>query len=210
MAMYVSWNGATEVRQWNFYTAQSAAGPFELVATVDKTGFETKYRHINISGWSFAEALDADGLPLERSVIAKTFIPSGTLAPYCDEWACSRASVNKDFDKHADIPEVAQELLSPNRGFNTSKYYADLPSVKSVIHRNIDLGSFILGILLSVTFGVGALLILVFLRGNIAKSMGPLKEKLPWMKDSRSSGKSMGRYARVQGEERDQSTPLPR
>jgi len=200
-AMYVSWNGATEVASWNFYIGASAAGPFELAGHTDRTGFETTYKHRDVVGWAFAEALDANGRALERSVIAKTFIPSDTLRPYCTEWACDKAEYNDDFDSHdPNLPTLSQEQMSPNRGFNTAKYYAELPdgtpssnaaSMRVVVDHRIDIASLLIGFGLAVVFGVGIVVLLFFLRSGLVNKIQPLNEKL------------LGKYARVRGEEEE-------
>lgn len=41
MRVYVSWNGATEVTGWEIYGANSAEGPFEVIGTTGRTGFES-------------------------------------------------------------------------------------------------------------------------------------------------------------------------
>jgi len=129
MTFYVSWNGATEVKSWNFYVSNSSSGPFHQVSQQPKTSFETSSRHAEVFAWSFAEALDIKGNRLERSEIARTFIPSSTLLPYCDDDGClSPARVeNGDYDTEAaDQSSIAFEQLSINRGYNTQEYYAKL------------------------------------------------------------------------------------
>ncbi|KAK4940296.1 hypothetical protein LTR28_009181, partial [Elasticomyces elasticus] len=88
---YVSWNGATEVASWNFYAAANASGPWELVGNARKNGFETAAWFADVSTWSVAEALDAQGNPLQRSAVARTFVPSAALITNCDERGCGRA-----------------------------------------------------------------------------------------------------------------------
>lgn len=125
MVFYVSWNGATEVDSWNFYASDNASGPFSHVGNARKTGFETVSRYMNVTAWAFAEAVDAAGNPLERSVISKTFVPSDGLREHCNDWGCGRA-------EHADelneldfgLLETEDDLKSSSRGFNTAQYYA--------------------------------------------------------------------------------------
>ena len=64
--VYASWNGATEVAQWSVLAGPDAAH-LSPVATVAKTGFETKAT-VNSDAETFAvEALAADGSVLRRS-----------------------------------------------------------------------------------------------------------------------------------------------
>ncbi|KAL1613982.1 hypothetical protein SLS54_010130 [Diplodia seriata] len=89
-AMYVSWNGATEVDTWNFYTGDAADGPWRWAGWANWTGFETRWRWGNYSEWSFAEAIGADGAMIRRSGVVKTFVPSERLREEaaCDVWGC--------------------------------------------------------------------------------------------------------------------------
>lgn len=61
VAIYVSWNGATEVRQWAFL----AAG--KLLGVIDKAGFETVFAASNVSGTVQVEAVDSEGKKLALS-----------------------------------------------------------------------------------------------------------------------------------------------
>lgn len=163
MAFYASWNGATEIASWNFYVSNSSSGPFGLVTSKEKRGFETAARSPGVYGWAFAEAVDASGRPLERSQIAKTFIPSSSLAPFCDEWACNRAEHVEDQEYDSDTVEDYRPdwaNLSPSRGFNTSQYYANLPDPTFIMRprSQIDVASFVLGMSLSMIFVVSALM----------------------------------------------------
>lgn len=60
VAIYVSWNGATEYRSWSFHSKAGQLG------TAEKTGFETVFV-TNGTGPIWAEALDKDGNSLGRS-----------------------------------------------------------------------------------------------------------------------------------------------
>lgn len=125
MVFYVSWNGATEVKAWNFFTGSSAKGPWKLAEKKDKKGFETVLHTNAYHPWAYAQALDADGNVLEGSVIAKTFVPSAGLREFCGDDDCAQAHrVNDDAytEMTADV-EVDEQTLSTNRGFDTSRYY---------------------------------------------------------------------------------------
>lgn len=124
LAFFVSWNGATEVRAWNFYTADSASGPWQLAGRVNRTGFETEYRAPFASEWSFAEALDKSGKPLKRSGIAKTFVPSESMAPLCDEGGCDPIPPlpkGEVFDQ--TMPMVTNRGKFYTQGYDTARYY---------------------------------------------------------------------------------------
>jgi hypothetical protein len=93
---YVSWNGATEVRGWRFYSASgsSSSDPkFEVLATAAKKGFETIYTANSYHQWSIVEALDARGKGLRNSSrVVETFVPGQALAAMCDESGCATAT----------------------------------------------------------------------------------------------------------------------
>jgi len=95
MMFYVSWNGATEVRSWTFYTAPAATGPWSQVTTIAKDGFETIWHHDLFTMYSYAVALDKNGSVLSKSEAQKTFVPSAKLRPNCDELACFSALIDE-------------------------------------------------------------------------------------------------------------------
>lgn len=69
-AFYVSWNGATEVRSWAFYSGDSPnVAPMRKLATVKKRGFETQWVIPTLVRYAYAVALDADGHTLGESVV---------------------------------------------------------------------------------------------------------------------------------------------
>lgn len=99
---YVSWNGATDVAAWNFYSVAeepdgdqfakrgTGSNTLELLGTANKTGFETRARMPDkYAKWVFAEAVGRDGQAIRRSRICRTFVPAvGRLRDVCDEWGC--------------------------------------------------------------------------------------------------------------------------
>jgi hypothetical protein len=128
MVFYVSWNGATEVRFWNFYTAGTSMGPWELIGTANKAGFETEYSLAGSMGWAYAEALDADRKPLKRgqSSIVKTFVPSDLIVSGCDDRGCDDVVPLREgevFNK--TMPEVINrgDSYTSDLGVNTISYY---------------------------------------------------------------------------------------
>ncbi|KAF2086330.1 hypothetical protein K490DRAFT_74565 [Saccharata proteae CBS 121410] len=107
MALYVSWNGATEVRKWDFYGSHSAEGPWERLATATKTGFETMLRIPDVKMFTYAEAVDAGGRVLRRSAVTKTFVPSAALMAACDDYGCMQQGPLGDGHIENKVPYVA-------------------------------------------------------------------------------------------------------
>ena len=83
--VYASWNGATEVSKWNFYSSQTKQGPWKQIATEAKTGFETHLQHDAFSPFVYAEAVDSKGKVLKKSSVEKTLVPSSALLSTCQD-----------------------------------------------------------------------------------------------------------------------------
>lgn len=118
MMLYASWNGATEVKRWTFYTSNSKSGPWLNAATVAKNGYETVFRLSSFYAYTYAEAIDSSGTLLGTSDIQRTFVPSPALRPHCDDLACR--FVPDDEETKSQIDEVAQrqraaEIAQMNR-----------------------------------------------------------------------------------------------
>lgn len=97
--VYVSWNGATEVRKWSIFTGSTAKGPWRLAATIAKNGFETIWRSDIFAPYTYAAALDKDDNMLRKSEAQQTFVPSVELRPYCDDLACVSSAVDPDEER---------------------------------------------------------------------------------------------------------------
>ena len=84
---YVSWNGATEVDSWTFY---SGASPDTLtqVGNTKKNGFETVASQATFYAYTIAEAVARDGSKLRNSTLTSTFVPGSTLALSCNSIQC--------------------------------------------------------------------------------------------------------------------------
>ena len=87
---YMSWNGATEVRQWRIYSGNSRTGPWEsVVGTITKNGFETMYTANGYNEWSLVEAVDGSGNGIRNMTRGvRTFVPGPVLAKACDAGGC--------------------------------------------------------------------------------------------------------------------------
>lgn len=88
---YASWNGATEVVSWRFYSSSSLSGPFTLVGNTPKLGFETVFTVSGYQAFSIVEAVGANGSGLANSSTTGTFVPGAALAPSCTDTQCPMA-----------------------------------------------------------------------------------------------------------------------
>ena len=87
-AIYVSWNGATTVANWNFYAADAIGEEFVSIGSRGKEGFETVFRADAFHRWVMVEAVGPDGTSLRNSSFQPTFVPSPSLVGSCDELTC--------------------------------------------------------------------------------------------------------------------------
>ena len=218
MRFYVSWNGATEVASWKFYAAEESTGPFELVGNATKTGFETEFFAAGVSTWAYAEALDADGRALERSVIQRTFVPSPGLVDYCDSRGCQMAEKTPDGSRtgYDARVHVDQRYLSPNRGFDTTHYYQDSPK-RSIARKALHAGS-VVAIIVAVVVVLGVVVVfgLKSLGGGSSKEGHDESTVLPvWLREramglreglgrTELGSRVLGRYSRIEEKELDE------
>ena len=93
IAFYVSWNGCTEVKTWNFYGANDMQDDFAYIGSVERNRrFETVYSSEMHFVYTFAEAIGFDGRSLRNSSMQLTFVPSPTLAVGCTDMHCGTRS----------------------------------------------------------------------------------------------------------------------
>lgn len=143
MGLWASWNGATEIKSWRFYTGESPNGPWKLAGNVWKMGFETEHHLDRYAPWAYAEAVDAEGRVMEASAVSRTFVPSKSLRPHCGDRGCDyaeRVPPEEETPYEAAV-ETDEALLSTNRGYDTSDYYHQLPVEALADHGKSDTGN---------------------------------------------------------------------
>lgn len=87
--IYVSWNGATTVANWNFYAADQIGDPFMSIGSTAKNGFETVWTADAFHQWIMVEAVGPDGTSLRNSSFQPTFVPSqAMMSGACDATGC--------------------------------------------------------------------------------------------------------------------------
>ena len=89
MAVYASWNGATEVASWRISTSYAANGRYQRALEAPKVGFETQIIIPRSAPYVIAEALSANGTVLGTSQSTGTFVPAASLAGNCSDVACA-------------------------------------------------------------------------------------------------------------------------
>ena len=87
-AVYVSWNGATEVHRYRVFGRSGAEERFVPVAEMRKDGFETRVRADRYVEFAFVEALDREGGVLGTSEVVRTYRPLPIEARGCSVWKC--------------------------------------------------------------------------------------------------------------------------
>ena len=103
---YVTWNGATEVKAWNFYADTRWSGTLRYVGSTAKTGFETAFIHEGFAFHVVAEAVDSRGMALGNSTATRAVLPVGY-----EMSACNGA----DCDYIAPVPVSYTHLTLPTK-----------------------------------------------------------------------------------------------
>jgi hypothetical protein len=133
---YVSWNGATEVASWNFYTCD---GDAVLLGREVKKGFETAHVSQQSHNRTFAEAIALDGRSLGNSTCVTTFVPSDVLRVNCRVAECSMPNLvihpppASTSSSHPLHPPTGDSSTSPGRhappGNTSSSHLLHPPTV---------------------------------------------------------------------------------
>ncbi|KAF4635237.1 hypothetical protein G7Y89_g2870 [Cudoniella acicularis] len=144
MALYVSWNGATEVQSWNFHIGSSresgAVASFILAGSKRKDGFETNFTLPEYAEWVFAEAVDKSGTSLQNSSVVSTWIPSDSISEKCNDWKCPERESEFliKYNLLPDLDGLATEI----------QVAAEEWSVKSLGPVDLWLGKLMIGIII--------------------------------------------------------------
>lgn len=86
---YVSWNGATRVDQYRFFTSNSSTTSFVETAMARKgEEFETTVVGGSFGWYAYAEARDAEGEVLGFTPTVRTFVPDISHVEMCDQLRC--------------------------------------------------------------------------------------------------------------------------
>lgn len=128
-AIYVSWNGATEVSYWRFYRVTE--GELAILGERKKTGFETMFQTVGFERHVLVEAIAVDGITaLGRSEVCQTVV-AGEAASRPGEDLSYHSHENDAHnlrDGHTD--EQARTLLSSESKAKDHGHY-ELPAHRS-------------------------------------------------------------------------------
>lgn len=191
---WFSWNGATEVKTWNLYTADSSSGPWSYAGSVEKNGFETEFHVDDVSDWSYSEAVDGKGRALGRSAIVRTFVPSEKLREFCDDRGCSLAEkVEEERTPYEALNDVDERYLSTNRGYNTRQYYADF--FRSGLFGDKSSVAVGFGVFLGITTALGGCFI--WRAGGLRRAQSTVVQLKHDMFNSELAARAFSRYHRL-------------
>ena len=111
-AFYASWNGATEVESWEFFTggdnATTASGFKSVNASATDGSFET-FGTGAFDIYAYAIAYDAQNKELGRTQTVKNFVPGAQLAGSCGDVACP-AGTNYTTAEQSDCAVTRMEF----------------------------------------------------------------------------------------------------
>ena len=85
---YASWNGATKVASWDFYTGSSEFGEFIKASSQPYNGSFETVATTPFNLYSYAVAYDNTGNKLGQSQTVQTWTPDPTFAQSCTDMAC--------------------------------------------------------------------------------------------------------------------------
>ena len=119
---YMSWNGATEVTQWRVYGKTQCRGRWNVLGTIEKTGFETTYIADSFHEIGLVEALDVDGNGLRNSSTrgTRTFVPGSLLVSSCDDMGCDTATEYVPAEQQITIAEMRPGCAAPGGVYGQS------------------------------------------------------------------------------------------
>ena len=161
---YVSWNGATEVAAWDFYGSRTSQ-ELVLQGSAVRRGFETSFMSDGYLNRVYAQALDANGNSLGKSLMVDTVAPG--------MW-------DEDPQDVHNYPVINE----PNPDIPTGGEESTLPQKNTEGH-NIDIGFGSVNLAPSTIFLVLTCIIILVAAlgwGCIRLCRGPISR--PWMKSS--------------------------
>lgn len=193
MMLYVSWNGATEVREWVFRGASAKNGPYMTLATVRKNGFETIYRHDRMLPWIYAEALDKDGEVLGTSAMQETYVPQERLREYCDDLACRFMPSPEQREKEAKEKEAGEK--EEPKGKDGGGLRGFLGHKKNQVILGSGAGALLVVIVVAIVLGT---------KNRVSRAvLAPLNRAWRRLRGNKAEGAQEAEYKALAGDEGD-------
>ena len=122
-AFYSSWNGATSIETWKYFTSDSETGTFALAATAASNGAFETFATGTFNLYAYAIAYDNSGTVLGQTPTVKTFVPDAALAPFCNAFFCPRGTVYSSAAQSScsgSQPTTSDSLSTTVSNFNSS------------------------------------------------------------------------------------------
>lgn len=112
--MYVSWNGATEVKQWKFAVTEDAEADgarFTVIGSKEKQGFETVAQLSQGGKFALAYGLDQDGIVLRKSapVQCMNIVEAGSISHQFED----PIAYHRHPGTFTDVPAVTDPGAAP-------------------------------------------------------------------------------------------------
>lgn len=122
---YVSWNGATEVDAWSFYSSESREGPYEKLVTIPKVGFETSWTTSTIKPFSYVEGINKDGSVLGKSNVTALMLSRQWMSVDVDSASSQSVESDQPAKSSSSAVETDQSANSTNQVVDTAQSVAD-------------------------------------------------------------------------------------
>jgi hypothetical protein len=113
---YASWNGATEIATWKFYSIDED-GKSTLLGSTPKDGFETTWVYNGIAKEVRAEAVDKDGNSLRKTKKKITILPHA--------WSNPLLLTKGPFEDHTKAPESDSKDSAPSGSDSSPQHHSE-------------------------------------------------------------------------------------
>ena len=121
-AFHVSWNGATEVAKWKFYSVHEESSELVLLGSAKKQGFETSFMSTINVGCSWAEAISENGTVLGKSATQMTTYPNGQVGVCNKATTVHHGVANLDTAQPSAIPEICADVVVHPKKFRVMSF----------------------------------------------------------------------------------------
>lgn len=159
--VHVSWNGATDVAEWQFYARASDFDEPVAIGKIERQDFETMFVAKGFMDWISVEALDANGTVLGTSELHRPEIP---------DWSSTGYSGFSGLPKPHD-PATLHGVGAGSSLNGTGDKESDSSSPNTFADAELEKATQMLSGAYSTLRSVGGILALVILLGGMAGVM---------------------------------------